>query len=486
MDNSGAGAAGGPCVAGRLRPVDGNNPLEKRRPRAPWQAYAARSTTRSPALTMSCLLPLWESTAIAADVAAATTDRAGLAARQQRRLARLLRAAVKGSALYRELYAPWLQAGQDPGSLPLAELPVVHKRQLMARFADWVTRPRRWSWPPCGGSPPTPPALPSPGWAATPCGKAPAAAASPRSSCRTRRPWRSTTRLRPCGGPSAARGWRAGWTPWGWVSAWSSWAPPAGISPAPCRWSGCAHLHPALAASVHSLSFLQPAEALVHQLNQWAPTVVATYPTAAVLLAEEQAAGRLAVSPREVWTGGETLTPGMRRFIEASFGCQVATSYGSSEFLTLAGECAQGRLHVNADWDCCCEPVDEAGPTGAHGPPQQLGAADQPGQPGAAADPPPMRLGDRVTLHAAATCPCGSALPVIEVQGREDDLPDPAGRPRRPLGAAAAAGAFHRAGGRRRPVRLPAGAGLTPGAVAEHWRGRPRCAAPACSGRAVC
>ena len=30
-------------------------------------------------------------------------------------------------------------------------------------------------------------------------------------------------------------------------------------------------------------------------------------------LAEEQAAGRLKIRPREVWTGGETLTPAMRR-----------------------------------------------------------------------------------------------------------------------------------------------------------------------------
>eukprot|EP01036_Dinobryon_divergens_P005953 gene5953-7891_t len=108
----------------------------------------------------------------------------------------------------------------------------------------------------------------------------------------------------------------------------------------------------------------------------------------------------------------------MRRFIEASFGCQVANSYGASEFLTLAGECAQGRLHLNADW-VLLEPVDEAGQ------PVALGHASSSVLLTHLANhvQPLIRydLGDRVTLHAAGTCACGSALPVIEVQGREDD-----------------------------------------------------------------
>lgn len=91
-------------------------------------------------------------------------------------------------------------------------------------------------------------------------------------------------------------------------------------------------LNPAMAANLSVLSFLQPTAALVEQLNDLAPTIVSTYPTAALPLAEEAAAGRLRISAREIWTGGETLTAGMRLRIERQFGCQVINSYGASEF----------------------------------------------------------------------------------------------------------------------------------------------------------
>ena len=43
-------------------------------------------------------------------------------------------------------------------------------------------------------------------------------------------------------------------------------------------------LNPSLAAVARSFSFLQPTPVLVEQLNRHVPTIVATYPTAAVLL----------------------------------------------------------------------------------------------------------------------------------------------------------------------------------------------------------
>ena len=71
-------------------------------------------------------------------------------------------------------------------------------------------------------------------------------------------------------------------------------------------------LNPALAPRLHGVSFLQPTPRLVAELDALAPTVIATYPSAAVLLAEERLAGRLRTAPQEVWTGGETLSPAMR------------------------------------------------------------------------------------------------------------------------------------------------------------------------------
>jgi phenylacetate-coenzyme A ligase PaaK-like adenylate-forming protein len=178
-------------------------------------------------------------------------------------------------------------------------------------------------------------------------------------------------------------------------------------------------LNPWLAFSSHSFSFLQPIERLVEQLNAFAPQVLASYPSMAWVLSEEQRAGRLSIAPHALWTGGETLTPALRACLSERFGAApVRDSYGASECLWIAGECRHGRLHLNADW-VVLEPVDARGrPV----PPGQVGATTlltnlaNRVQPIIRYD-----LGDRVRFVPEA-CDCGSSLPVIEVQGRCDDL----------------------------------------------------------------
>ncbi|MBT9491082.1 MAG: phenylacetate--CoA ligase family protein [Paucibacter sp.] len=173
-----------------------------------------------------------------------------------------------------------------------------------------------------------------------------------------------------------------------------------------------------------SFSILQPTPELLSQLNAFAPSIIATYPTAALLLAQAFERGELRCRPQEIWTGGETLTAPMRDRIESAFGCALRNSYGASEFLPIAWECAQGQLHVNADW-VLLEPVD---------------AAMQPVAAGQASHStlltnlanhvqPLIRfdLGDSITLSVQA-CACGSQLPVVEVRGRRDDMLNLPGR----------------------------------------------------------
>ena len=119
-------------------------------------------------------------------------------------------------------------------------------------------------------------------------------------------------------------------------------------------------LQPGLAHRLQGFDFLQPLPELIEQLHRHAPTVLATYPSTALLLAEEARAGRLQLSLAEVWTGGESLSAAMRVEIEAAFGCLAANSYGASEFLAIAVPCRLGALHLNADW-VMLEPVDERG-----------------------------------------------------------------------------------------------------------------------------
>lgn len=188
-------------------------------------------------------------------------------------------------------------------------------------------------------------------------------------------------------------------------------------------------LQPWRAASVRSFSILQPLDELLEQLQRFAPSVLSTYPTAATLLGDAVESGRLRLPGlRELWTGGETLGATARARLQQQLGVTVRNSYGASEFLAMAWECAHGQLHLNSDW-VLLEPVDEhqrpvpAGEASASVLLTHLGNTTQP----------LIRydLGDHVLLQESP-CTCGSPLPVIEVRGRRDDtlrVAPAAGRP---------------------------------------------------------
>ncbi|MEN9396042.1 MAG: hypothetical protein RLZ81_572 [Pseudomonadota bacterium] len=176
-------------------------------------------------------------------------------------------------------------------------------------------------------------------------------------------------------------------------------------------------LNPWAAQAMRCYSILQSTASLVEALNAYAPTIISTYPTVAALLADEAARGALKHRPSEVWTGGETLTPGVRRWVEKSLNCAVRNSYGASEFLSIGWECSQGHLHANTDW-LILEPVDaqkRAVPPGQPSHSTLLTNLANTVQPLIRYD-----LGDQITLHRQR-CACGSPLPVIEVAGRQDD-----------------------------------------------------------------
>lgn len=177
-------------------------------------------------------------------------------------------------------------------------------------------------------------------------------------------------------------------------------------------------INPWVAASSRSFCVMQPVDELVAQLNHFQPTVLATYPTAAALLADEAEAGRLRIRPRCVMMGGETLSHAVRERVARVFGASVRASYGTSEFLPIAWECAHGHLHVNADW-VLLEPVDDCHqpvPAGERSHTVLLTNLANRVQPLIRYD-----LGDRITWHGEG-CACGSHLPVIEVEGRSDDV----------------------------------------------------------------
>lgn len=182
-------------------------------------------------------------------------------------------------------------------------------------------------------------------------------------------------------------------------------------------WNWSSRLNPWLASRAKTFSILQPVDKLVEQLNRWQPGFVSSYPSMLSVLANEQACGRLTLSPTSLWCGGEQLDTPQRQQIEAAFGCPLVEDYGSSEAMNMAFGCSHGRLHINTDW-FILEPVDEklqAVPPGVKSATTLVTNLANRVQPLIRYD-----IGDSITLHSDA-CDCGNPLPTLQVDGRNDD-----------------------------------------------------------------
>jgi phenylacetate-coenzyme A ligase PaaK-like adenylate-forming protein len=165
-------------------------------------------------------------------------------------------------------------------------------------------------------------------------------------------------------------------------------------------------------------SVQDPLPALVRELDDFDPAIVTCYPSAAALLAEQQAAGRLHLRPAVFETGGESTTPATRGLLEATWGRAVRDVYAASEFNPLAFGCDEGWLHVNSDW-AVLEPVEAdhtPTPKGSRSSTVLLTNLANRVQPTIRYD-----LGDSV-VERPDPCPCGSPLQAIRVTGRRDDV----------------------------------------------------------------
>ena len=176
--------------------------------------------------------------------------------------------------------------------------------------------------------------------------------------------------------------------------------------------------HRTLEGEVQILSVQDPLPQLVQTLNDFQPDMLAGHATMLELLVYEQKAGRLRITPTLIKSGSECLTPYTREILRSTFQATVRDVYGAAEFMALARECRAGRLHANTDW-VILEPVDEQNRPIPLGEPSHgvlltnlIGFVQ------------PLiryRLDDRVTFHRD-TCPCGSTLPTLTVEGRTDEV----------------------------------------------------------------
>jgi phenylacetate-CoA ligase len=337
---------------------------------------------------------------------------AGLAQRQQSRLADLLAHARGASRFYARLYRDLPADG-----VALRDLPVVTKQELMAAFDDWVTDPGvTRAGVEAFVADPALIATPYRGefFVCTSAGTTgyPGLFVYDRDAIDVYRAIVFSRIGRAWTGPfdwlrMAQRGFR-------WAAVFGTGGHYAGAG-----WIELERRRDVLRwLALRVFSVQQPLAELVAGLNAFDPAMLTGYPSALELLAEEQAAGRLKLRPAIVECGGESLVPDAGAHMASAFGCAVRNLYAASEFLPMAFSCDLDWLHVNSDW-AILEPVDEDYRPTPPGEPSRtvlLTNLANRIQPLIRYD-----LGDSVLVRPDA-CPCGNPLPAIRVAGRHDDL----------------------------------------------------------------
>ena len=170
---------------------------------------------------------------------------------------------------------------------------------------------------------------------------------------------------------------------------------------------------------VLSLPVTLPLTRLVEQLNGFQPQFINAYASVAVLLAEEQLAGRLRISPEAMSTSSELRTPVMTARIQEAFGVRPFDFYGTTEGLWGA-ECEHHTgIHLFEDMTIVENVDDDHRPVPDGQPGARLLVTNLCNQ-----TQPLIRLelADAVMLDPDP-CPCGRTLRrVRSIAGRSDDV----------------------------------------------------------------
>ena len=360
---------------------------------------------------MTVVFDAMQSALVALDVLASSqATRQVVAARAKLRLTKLLQTASRGSRLYSERLH-----GFTSGHSCWETVPKVNKEELMQRFADWVTDPQiRLDELRAFAADPRRIAQPFLGkymvWESSGSSGQPGLFVQDAACMATYDALEALRRSPPAPG-------RRGLDPLYLAERVAFVGATNGHFASVVSMQRLRQINPWMEQAIQSFSILQPAASLVRELNDYAPSVIVCYPTVAALLAAEAVRGTLSFKPLEIWTGGESLEPGVRHYIQHSLCPTVRNSYGASEFLSIAWECHHGHLHANTDW-VLLEPVDDRGrpvPAGEQSHSTLLTNLANAVQPLIRYD-----LGDQITVRQQV-CACGSPFPWIEVSGRCDE-----------------------------------------------------------------
>jgi putative adenylate-forming enzyme len=172
------------------------------------------------------------------------------------------------------------------------------------------------------------------------------------------------------------------------------------------------------------LDATSPIEEVVCQLNAFRPDSLVGYASILRMLAGEQLAGRLSVSPQAVMSASEVLPEETRQRIHQAFGVPATNVCAATETAGIASECRLGRLHRYEDL-VIAEIVDtdnQPVPAGEYGAKLLVTVLFSRTQPLIR-----YEMSDRV---AASTAVCSDGLPyrLLEgIDGREEEVLTPAG-----------------------------------------------------------
>jgi phenylacetate-CoA ligase len=162
-----------------------------------------------------------------------------------------------------------------------------------------------------------------------------------------------------------------------------------------------------------------PIDEIVAGLNEWRSENLICYASMGRVLAEEQIAGRLRISPRAVMCSSEVLTDEARRRLRVAFGVEPFNVYAATEPAGIAAECERHRLHLFEDL-VITEVVDDrnrpvpAGVVGAKVLVTVLFSRTQPLI--------RYEMSDTISL-SASRCDCGRELGLVDrIEGRIEDV----------------------------------------------------------------
>jgi len=164
-----------------------------------------------------------------------------------------------------------------------------------------------------------------------------------------------------------------------------------------------------------------PLESIVERLGGFRPKVLVAYASMAHLLAEEQLAGRLRISPGFVFGSSEVFTDQARRRVEEAWGEKPFEVYAATEPAGIASECEQHRgMHLFEDL-VITEVVDEKNrplPPGVYGEKVLVTALFSRTMPLIR-----YEMSDSVRPSTDSHCACGRPFALIDgVQGRAEDV----------------------------------------------------------------